>query len=253
VSGERATGVQQRPDGACALVTGASRGIGAAIARALAADGWPVAVNYRSGADGAAATVAAIEAAGGRAVALQGDVSDPAVPAQLLDAARSQLGPVAALVNNAGLRADGLALSLSDDDWQRVLDTNLGSTYRLTRAVLREMIRTRFGRVINIASVIGPRANAGQANYAASKAAVIAFTKTAAVEVARRGVTINAVAPGLIDTEMTEDIPATLSERIPAQRAGRPEEVAAAVVFLASDAASYITASTLYVDGGLSA
>lgn len=253
MSGERATGVQQRPDGACALVTGASRGIGAAIARALAADGWPVAVNYRSGADGAAATVAAIEAAGGRAVALQGDVSDPAVPAQLLDAARSQLGPVAALVNNAGLRADGLALSLSDDDWQRVLDTNLGSTYRLTRAVLREMIRTRFGRVINIASVIGPRANAGQANYAASKAAVIAFTKTAAVEVARRGVTINAVAPGLIDTEMTEDIPATLSERIPAQRAGRPEEVAAAVVFLASDAASYITASTLYVDGGLSA
>jgi 3-oxoacyl-[acyl-carrier protein] reductase len=245
--------VGQRPEGACAVVTGGSRGIGAAIASALAADGWPVAINYRSGAEGAAAGVAAIEAAGGRAVALQGDVADPAVPERLLAAAREQLGPIGVLVNNAGLRADGLALTLSDEDWQRVLDTNLASTYRLTRAVLREMIRARFGRVINIASVIGPRANAGQANYAASKAAVIAFTKTAAVEVAKRGVTINAVAPGLIDTDMTAAIPPTLAERIPAQRAGRPEEVAAAVAFLASDAASYITATTLYVDGGLSA
>jgi 3-oxoacyl-[acyl-carrier protein] reductase len=247
------TQAQQRPEGACALVTGASRGIGAAIARALAADGWPVAVNYRSGAEGAAATVAAIEAEGGRALSFQGDVSDPAVPAALLDAVRQQLGPLGVLVNNAGVRADGLALSLSDEDWQVVLDTNLASTYRLTRAVLREMIRARFGRVINIASVIGPRANAGQANYAASKAAVIAFTKTAAIEVARRGVTINAVAPGLIETEMTEAISPALGERIPAQRPGRPEEVAAAVAFLASDAASYITATTLYVDGGLSA
>jgi 3-oxoacyl-[acyl-carrier protein] reductase len=243
----------KRPEGACALVTGASRGIGAAIALALAAEGWPVAVNYRSGAEGAAATVATIVAAGGRAAAFQGDVADPAVPAQLLDAVHDQLGPIGVLVNNAGVRADGLALTLSDEDWQLVLDTNLGSTYRLTRAVLREMIRARFGRVINIASVIGPRANAGQANYAASKAAVIAFTKTAAVEVARRGVTINAVAPGLIDTDMTEEIPPVLAERVPAQRAGRPEEVAAAVAFLASEAASYITATTLYVDGGLSA
>jgi len=234
-------------------VTGASRGIGAAIAIALAADGWPVAVNYRSSAEGASATVAAIVEAGGTAVAIQGDVADPAVPDRLLAAVREQLGPLAVLVNNAGLRADGLALSLSDEDWQRVLETNLGATYRLTRAVLREMIRARFGRVINIASVIGPRANAGQANYAASKAAVIAFTKTAAVEVARRGVTINAVAPGLIETEMTEDIPPGLGERIPAQRAGRPDEVADAVAFLASERASYITATTLYVDGGLSA
>ncbi|HEX2701939.1 MAG TPA: 3-oxoacyl-ACP reductase FabG [Solirubrobacteraceae bacterium] len=244
---------QQRPAGSCALVTGASRGIGAAIAIALAADGWPVAVNYRSSVEGATATVAVIAAAGGHAVAIQGDVSDPAVPDRLLGAVREQLGPLAVVVNNAGLRADGLALSLSDEDWQRVLDTNLGATYRLTRAVLREMIRARFGRVINIASVIGPRANAGQANYAASKAAVIAFTKTAAVEVARRGVTINAVAPGLIETEMTEGIPPDLSARIPAQRAGRPEEVADAVAFLASERASYITATTLYVDGGLSA
>jgi 3-oxoacyl-[acyl-carrier protein] reductase len=242
-----------RPDGACALVTGASRGIGAAIARALAADGWPVAVNYRSDAAGAAATAAAIESAGGRAVIFQADVAEPQGPARLVEAVHAKLGQISVLVNNAGVRADGLALSLSDEDWQRVLDTNLHATYRLTRAVLREMIRARFGRVINIASVVGPRANAGQANYAASKAAVIGFTKTAAVEVARRGVTINAVAPGLIATDMTEDIPTVLAERVPAQRAGTPEEVAAAVAFLASERASYITGSTLYVDGGLSA
>jgi 3-oxoacyl-[acyl-carrier protein] reductase len=245
---------QARPQGAAALVTGGSRGIGAAIAGALAADGWPVAVNYRSGAADAAATVAAIEASGGRAVALAGDVADPAVPALLLEAAVEAFGgPVLALVNNAGVRADGLALSLSDEDWRIVLDTNLGSTYRLTRVALRAMIRARFGRVINIASVVGPRANAGQANYAASKAAVIAFTKTAAVEVARRGVTINAVAPGLIATGMTEDIPEAFREKVPAGRPGTPEEVAAAVAFLASERAGYITGSTVYVDGGLSA
>jgi 3-oxoacyl-[acyl-carrier protein] reductase len=243
-----------RPDGACALVTGGSRGIGAAICRALAVAGWPVAVNYRSGAEHAAAVVGAIEAAGGRAVALAADVTDPAAGPALLAGAREALGgPVLALVNNAGVRADGLALSLSDEDWQIVLDTNLGATYRLTRAALREMIRARYGRVINIASVVGPRANAGQANYAASKAAVIAFTKTAAVEVARRGVTINAVAPGLIATDMTVEVPDAFRDRVPAQRAGTPEEVAAAVAFLASDDAAYITASTLYVDGGLSA
>ena len=243
-----------RPPAACALVTGGSRGIGAAIARAMADDGWPVAINYRSDAQQAAALVAAIEADGGRAVALEGDVSDPATPALLLAGAEQAFGsPVLALVNNAGVRADGLALSLSDEDWRIVLDTNLGSTFRLTRAALRAMIRARFGRVISIASVVGPRANAGQANYAASKAAVIAFTKTAAVEVARRGVTINAVAPGLIATDMTEDIPQAFRDRVPAARAGTPEEVAAAVAFLASDRAAYITGSTVYVDGGLSA
>src|ERR1700689_2357986 len=200
-----------RPPGACALVTGGSRGIGAAVCRALAADGWPVAVNYRSGAEQASGVVDSIESAGGRAAALQGDVSDPATAQALLDGAREALGgPVLALVNNAGVRADGLALSLTDEDWQRVLDINLGATYRLTRTALRAMIRARFGRVINIASVVGPRANAGQANYAASKGAVIAFTKTVAVEVARRGVTVNAVAPGLIATDMTADIPDVL-------------------------------------------
>lgn len=238
----------------CAVVTGGSRGIGAAIARMLAADGWAVAVNYRSGEAEAQAVVASIEAAGGRAVALAGDVADPAAAGPLLEGAAAALGaPVLVLVNNAGVRADGLALSLSDEDWQRVLETNLGSTYRLTRAALRAMIRARFGRVINIASVVGPRANAGQANYAASKAAVIGFTKTVAVEVARRGVTVNAVAPGLIATDMTADIPEVLLERVPAQRAGTPEEVAAVVAFLASAAAGYITGSTIYVDGGLSA
>ena len=238
----------------CALVTGGSRGIGAAIAQLLAADGWAVAVNYRSGEVEADAVVAAIEAAGGRAVALGADVADPAAAGPLLEAAAQALGaPVLALVNNAGVRSDGLALSLTDDDWQRVLDTNLGSTYRLTRAALRAMIRARFGRVINIASVVGPRANAGQANYAASKAAVIGFTKTVAVEVARRGVTVNAVAPGLIATDMTAGIPDAMLERVPAQRAGSPEEVGAVVAFLASAAAGYITGSTIYVDGGLSA
>ena len=238
----------------CALVTGGSRGIGAAIARALAEDGWAVAVNYRSGAKEAEAVVASIEADGGRAVALAGDVADPAVAQPLLDAAAEALGgPVLVLVNNAGVRADGLALTLTDDDWQRVLDTNLGGTYRMTRAALRAMIRARFGRVINIASVVGPRANAGQSNYAAAKAAVIAFSKTAAVEVARRGVTVNAVAPGLIATDMTAGVPEAFSERVPAQRMGTPDEVAAAVAFLASARAGYITGSTVYVDGGLSA
>jgi 3-oxoacyl-[acyl-carrier protein] reductase len=238
----------------CALVTGGSRGIGAAIGRALAADGWPVALNYRTGAHEAQAVADQIRSAGGSAVALAADVADPAAAGPLLEAAAEAFGaPVLVLVNNAGVRADGLALSLTDDDWQRVLETNLGSTYRLTRSALRAMIRARFGRVINIASVVGPRANAGQANYAASKAAVIGFTKTVAVEVARRGVTVNAVAPGLIATDMTQGIPDILLERVPAQRAGTPEEVAAAVAFLASAAAGYITGSTLYVDGGLSA
>jgi 3-oxoacyl-[acyl-carrier protein] reductase len=240
-----------RPEGACALVTGASRGIGAASAIALAADGWSVAVNYRGDAAGAQATVSEIEAAGGRAVAIQGDVAE--APAELLDAARSALGDVLALVNNAGVRADNLALSISDEDWDLVLQTNLTAAFRLTRGALRGMIRARFGRVVSIASIVGPRANAGQANYAASKAGLIAMSKTVAVEVARRGVTINTVAPGFIETDMTTDVPDAVIEAVPARRAGRPEEVAACVRFLASDAASYVTASTVYVDGGLAA
>jgi 3-oxoacyl-[acyl-carrier protein] reductase len=187
-------------------------------------------------------------------VALGGDVTDPQVAATLLERAAEALGaPVLVLVNNAGVRADGLAMTMTDEDWRVVMDTNLDATFRLTRAALRGMIRARFGRVVNIASVVGPRANAGQANYAAAKAAIIGFTKTVAVEVARRGVTVNAVAPGLIATDMTAGIPDVLLERVPAQRAGAPEDVAAAVAFLASAEAGYITGSTLYVDGGLSA
>ncbi len=235
-------------------MTGASRGIGAAIALALAADGWPVAVNYRSGVDGATATVEAIVSAGGHAVAIQGDVSDPAVPDRLLGAVREQLGPLAVLVNNAGLRADGLALSLSDEDWQRVLDTNLGATYRLTRAVLREMIRARFGRVINIASVIGPRANAGQANYAASKAGLVGMARAIAREVGSRQITVNVVAPGLVATDMTSELgPASdqMAALIPGGRVGEPTDIAGVVGFLASNHARYITGAVLAVDGGL--
>jgi 3-oxoacyl-[acyl-carrier protein] reductase len=240
-----------RPDGSCVLVTGASRGIGAASAIALAADGWPVAVNYRSDATGAARTVAEIEAAGGRAVAIHGDVSE--APAELLEAAKRELGDVLGLVNNAGVRADNLAISITDEDWDSVLQTNLTAAFKLTRGALRGMIRARFGRIVSIASIVGPRANAGQANYAASKAGLIAMSKTIAVEVARRGVTINTVAPGFIETEMTTDVPDAVIEAVPARRAGRPEEVAACVRFLASQDASYVTASTVYVDGGLAA
>jgi 3-oxoacyl-[acyl-carrier protein] reductase len=241
-----------RPGEGCALVTGASRGIGAATARALAADGWPVAVNYRSDEGGAASTVAAIEEAGGRAIALSGDVAGAG--AELLEAAQDGLGgPVLALVNNAGVRADNLALSISDEDWDHVLGTNLTAAFKLTRLALRPMIRARFGRVISIASVVGPRANAGQANYAASKAGLIGMSNTIAVEVARRGVTVNTVAPGFIETDMTSDLGDAVLEAVPTRRAGRPEEVAACVRFLASTEASYVTASTVYVDGGLAA
>jgi 3-oxoacyl-[acyl-carrier protein] reductase len=241
-----------RPEGATVLVTGASRGIGAAIAKALAADGWAVAVNYRADENGATDTVKAIEEAGGRAVAIQGDVTNGACD-ELFERAEAELGPVLALVNNAGITADGLAIQLDDDDWDKVIDTNLTAAFRLTRRAVRSMIRARYGRVINIASVVGPRANAGQANYAAAKAGLIGMTKTVATEVARRGVTVNAVAPGFIETDMTADLAERAAEHIPARRPGKPEEVAAAVRFLASDDAGYVTGTTLYVDGGMSA
>jgi 3-oxoacyl-[acyl-carrier protein] reductase len=235
----------------CALVTGGSKGIGAAIAKALAADGWSVGVNYRSDPDGAARVVEEIEAAGGAAVAVQGDVLDGADA--LFAPLEERFGPVACLVNNAGVRADGLAIQLDDDDWDRVISTNLTAAFRLTRHAVKGMIRQRYGRIVNVASVVGPRANAGQANYAAAKAGLIGMTKTVAVEVARRGVTVNAVAPGFIETDMTKDLVAHVAGEVPARRAGKPEEVAAAVRFLASDAAGYVTGTTLFVDGGLSA
>ena len=239
-----------RPENATALVTGASKGIGAAIARALAADGWHVAVNYRSDKEGAEATVKAIEEAGGKAVALHADVTNGAND---LFKRAEELGPVLALVNNAGVTADGLAIQLEDEDWDRVINTNLTAAFRLTRSAMRPMIKARYGRIINVASVVGPRANAGQANYAAAKAGLIGFTKTVAAEVARRGVTVNAVAPGFIETDMTKDVPDAVLQAIPARRVGAPEDVAAAVRFLASEDAGYVTGTTLFVDGGMSA
>jgi 3-oxoacyl-[acyl-carrier protein] reductase len=242
-----------RPENATALVTGASKGIGAAIARALAADGWHVAVNYRSDEEGAKTTVKAIEEAGGKAVALHADVTNGAPDALFQQAEEELGGPVLALVNNAGVTADGLAIQLDDDAWDRVIGTNLTAAFRLTRRAMRPMIKARYGRIVNVASVVGPRANAGQSNYAAAKAGLIGMTKTVAAEVARRGVTVNAVAPGFIETEMTKDVPEAVIQAIPARRAGAPEDVAAAVRFLASDDAAYVTGTTLYVDGGMSA
>ena len=241
-----------RPAG-CALVTGASRGIGAAIARGLAEDGWAVGVNYRKDSEGAERVVEEIESGGGSALAIQADVSDPAAADKLFTALEERFGSVLVLVNNAGMRADGLSPQLEDDAWDRVLETNLSAAFRTTRRALRTMMRERFGRVVNIASIVGQRANPGQANYAASKAGLIAFTSTVAAEVARRSVTVNAVAPGLVDTELTEDIGDELLKAIPARRAGTAEEVAACVRFLASQEASYVNGTTLTVDGGMTA
>jgi 3-oxoacyl-[acyl-carrier protein] reductase len=246
----------------CALVTGASRGIGAATARALSSDGWSVAVNYSRDRDGAESVAASIEENGGTALAIAADVADGAAAEDMVARISDELGPILVLVNNAGMTADNLSMRLSDEDWTRVLDVNLTGAFRLTRAALGPMMRRRFGRVINVSSVSGIRANPGQANYAASKAGLIAFTRTVAAEVARRGVTVNAVAPGLIETELTRDFTGTgadsngssaLLDAIPARRPGSPEEVAACIRFLASDQAAYVTGAVLPIDGGMSA
>jgi 3-oxoacyl-[acyl-carrier protein] reductase len=236
-----------------ALVTGASRGIGAATARELAAAGWAVGVNYRQDREGAERVVGEICAGGGRALPIEADVAGRDAAEAIIPALEDAFGPVLVLVNNAGQTADGLSLRMADEDWHRVLETNLSGAFRITRRILGGMVRARFGRVINVASVVGQRANPGQANYAASKAGLVAFTKTVAVEVARRGVTVNAVAPGLIETGMTAGVTNGLADGIPARRAGVPEEVAACIGFLASERASYVTGAVLTVDGGMTA
>jgi 3-oxoacyl-[acyl-carrier protein] reductase len=241
-------------NGGCALVTGASRGIGAAAARALAAEGWAVGVNYRSDAGGAQEVVDAIERDGGQAVCVEADVSDPEAVVRAFGELEERFERVSVLVNNAGIRADNLSPALRDSEWTSVLDTNLSAAFWTSRRALPKMVRARFGRIVNVASVVGPNAgNPGQANYAAAKAGVVGLTRTVAREVAHRGVTVNAVAPGFVETQMTEDVDPSFLSAVPARRAGSPEEVAACIRFLASDAAAYVTGTTLTVDGGMTA
>ena len=238
----------------CALVTGGSRGIGAAIARGLASDGWAVGINYRVDADAAEAVADSIRAAGGEALTLRADVSEPTAAEEVCARIERDLGrPVLVLVNNAAASADGALALTSNESWRAVVDTNLSAAFRLSRRVLPAMLRARFGRIVNIASVAALRSNPGQGSYTASKAGLIGLTKSLAVEVAARSVTVNAIAPGVIETDASRGIAQDLRARVPAGRAGTPEEVAACARFLASEQAGYVTGSLLTVDGGLSA
>jgi 3-oxoacyl-[acyl-carrier protein] reductase len=236
------------------LITGGSRGIGAATAIELGRGGHRVALMSRSAANAVDDVAAAVRGAGGDPMILRGDVADPQAPDAAFEAVENAWGPVEILVNNAGITADGLAPRMADEDWDRVLETNLSGAFRMSRRALRSMMRARWGRIVNVGSVVGRRANPGQANYAAAKAGLEAMTRTVAAEVARRGITVNAVAPGLIDTTLTAvGVAPEIAAAIPARRPGTPEEVATCIGFLASDGASYVTGSTLTVDGGLTA
>ncbi|MCZ6461779.1 MAG: 3-oxoacyl-[acyl-carrier-protein] reductase [Actinobacteria bacterium] len=238
-----------------ALVTGGSRGIGRAIAQLLATQGHRVAVNYTANEVAADAAVEAIAAAGGSAIAVQADVGDPDSVTAMFAMIDERLGSVEILVNNAGITRDALVLRMGIEAWDEVIETNLRSVYLVSKAALRGMVRARWGRIVSISSVSGVAGNPGQANYAASKAGIIGFTKSVAREVGSRGITVNAVAPGFIKTDMTDalgdEITTAVRERIALGRLGQPEEVAAAVGYLASDDASYVTGHTLVVDGGI--
>ena len=238
-----------------AVVTGASRGIGRAIALHLAELGAKVVVNYSGNQAKAQEVVSEIEANGGAAIAVQANVADPDDVAKLMKQAIETYGSLDILVNNAGITHDNLLMRMKEEDWDAVMNINLKGVFLCTKAVARQMMKQRAGRIINIASIVGVAGNAGQANYVAAKAGVIGLTKTAAKELAARNIYVNAVAPGFIDTEMTEELPeeikAQMLSQIPLAKLGKPEDVAKVVAFLASDDASYMTGQTLHVDGGM--
>ena len=243
---------EQLLKGEIALVTGASRGIGAAIADELAAQGATV-IGTATSEAGAKAIGERLEGQGGHGRVL--DVADPASVEALIDGIASDIGPVSILVNNAGITRDNLLMRMKDEDWQAILDTNLTSVYRTSKAVMRAMMKARKGRIINIASVIGVTGNAGQANYAAAKAGIIGFSKSMAREIGSRGITVNVVAPGFIDTDMTRSLPEDarkgMLDQIALGRLGEPADIARAVAFLAGPSAAYITGETLHVNGGM--
>ena len=241
--------------GKTAIITGASRGIGAEIARKFAAEGARVVVNYSGSKEKAEAVVEEIQGNGGEAIAVKANVADAEAVKALVDETMKTFGSVDVLVNNAGITRDNLMMRMKDDEWDDVINTNLKGVFVCTKAVTRQMMKQRSGRIVNIASIVGVMGNAGQANYVAAKAGVIGLTKTTARELASRGVTANAVAPGFITTDMTdklsEDIQQSMLGQIPLGRFGKPEEVAKAALFLASDEASYMTGQTLHLDGGM--
>ena len=241
--------------GKSALVSGGSRGIGRAIALRLARQGADVAFSYKGNADAAMAAAGEIDALGRRGVAIQGDVADPASAEAVVKTTLEAFGKLDILVNNAGITRDDLIMRMTEDAWRQVLETNLFGAFWMTKAVTRPMLKARGGRIVNITSVSGQAGQMGQANYSSAKAGLIGLTKATARELASRGITVNAVAPGFVLTELTQDLPDALKEEItsrtPLGRFGTPEEIADAVAFLASDEARYITGQVLAVDGGL--